>query len=505
MKHRWKLWTAAGILALSAVGCVDRASQAQAKETEKFVSDPVKVVTAQPVELKAVSEIAEITGELTSGLDTTINARTQGKIVAVYVKDGDAVSAGQVIARQDTSTLDAQLQQAFAQLSSANAALAQAQANLTQAKRNAKLGPSKTSASVKSAEAQLRSVQAQLQKALNGSRPEELAQAESNVANAKVNLETQKRELDRVTELVKEGAIAGNRLDQQLSVYQSALTQYNNTLEALKIAKNATRSEDIEVLRQSVAQAQENLRTAQTQKDLDPLLQDQVNAAQAAVASAQAQAASARAQIQIAKTAIEDATIRAPFAGRISGKPIQAGSVPGNGVAIARLISNDGLYFEGEVPSGLVDKVRAGMSVGVTLDSQSGPALKGTVAAVNPQADTVGRIFKTRILLTGALNGVHSGMFARGKITLQTINDATVVPAVAVLGLGSDRSVFVIEGGVAKRKPVTLGLTQGSLVQIKGVSAGEQVIVKGQESLVEGAKVRSESAKVAAKSETVGG
>ena len=495
---RWILWTAAGAVVLMSVGCVDRKSQDQAKKTEDFVSDPVRVVNAQPVRTQTLVDEAEITGELTSGLDTQVNAKNPGKINVVYVKDGDFVTAGQLIASQDTSTLNGQLQQAYAQVASANAAIASAQAGISQAKRNATFGPSKSAAAVRSAQSAVRSAKAQLEKAIQGSRPEERRQADSNVASAKTNLETQQKELERIKSLVEAGALAGTRLDQQLNAYQSALTQYNNALEAQNLTRNFTRPEDIETARQALAQANENLRTAQAQQDLDPLLQDQVNAAKAQLASAQAQLASARAQVSIAQTAIADAQIRAPFSGRISGKPIQAGSVPGNGVSIARVVSSDGIYFQGDIPTELVDRIKVGMNVEVAVQAIEGRTLKGVVAAVNPQAESIGRQFKSRIQLTGNLSGTQAGMFARGKIALQTYRDAIVVPVSALQGPEAARYVFVAESGLAKKLPVTVGITKGTFAQVKGVNPGQQVIVQGQEALIDGAKVRVETPKATA-------
>lgn len=496
---QWIFWTAAGAAVLMAGGCVDREAQKQAAKTKEFVSDPEKVVTTQKVATQTLVDEIEITGELTSGLDTQVNVKNPGKIVAVYVKDGDPVSAGQLIATQDTSTLSGQLQQAYAQVATANAALASAQSAISQAKRNAAIGPSKSTAALRSAEAGLRSARAQLEKVNNGARAEERRQAEANVASAKQNLETQKKELDRIRTLVEQGALASNRLDQQQNVFASAQAQYNNALESLNLIQAGSRAEDKDAARQAVSQAEENVRTALAQKELDPLLQDQVNAALAQRASAQAQLQAAQAQVSIARTAINDAQIRAPFSGRISGKPIQAGAVPGNGVAVARIVSSEGIYFSGEIPTEVVDQVKPGMPVEVTIMGLEGRKIAGTVASVNPQAESIGRQFKSRIQLTGNLSGAQAGMFARGRIAARTIRDAIIVPVTALQGPENARYVFVFDSGKAKKVDVTTGLTKGQVVEVKGLTPGDLVITQGQVGLVEGARIRTESAKATTK------
>ncbi len=487
----------AGLVVFAGQGCVNRDAQKQAKDSETFLKDPVRVVTAQLASVQTLIESAEITGEITAGLDTEVNARNPGRITQVFVKDGDSVTQGQVIAIEETIALDAQRQSALAQVAQATGSVAQAQSAVTQARRNLASGPTKTSAAVRVASAQLQAAESALKKAQNGARIEDRRQADANVASAKQNLDTQKKELDRIRELVNEGAIASNRLDQQLNLYEQGLTQYNNALEAQRVSRNATRPEDLDAAVQTVEIAKENLRTARAQKDLDPLLQDQVNSALAQLATARAQVAAADAQLQVANQNLADSQIRAPFSGRISGKPIQAGSVPGNGVAIARIVSNSSLYFEGEVPSSVIDRVRLGAPVAIVVSAAPGRNFSGVVAGLNPHADSIGRNVKARIVIASDTSGLQSGLFARGTVELNKIPNATVIPITALLGDATHRSVFVMQNGVAKRVNVTTGVQQGQVIQVTGLPSDAEVIVKGQEVLAEGTKVRTESAKPA--------
>ncbi len=112
-----KMFVAAGLLTLSLTGCVDRQAQKEAKATQQFVSNPLKTVSVQTVKEQTLVQTQELTGSVTSGEDTQIGPKTTGRLVAVYVKDGDPVSAGQVIAEQDISTLRDQLNMALAGLS----------------------------------------------------------------------------------------------------------------------------------------------------------------------------------------------------------------------------------------------------------------------------------------------------------------------------------------------------------------------------------------------------
>jgi multidrug efflux pump subunit AcrA (membrane-fusion protein) len=65
-----------------------------------------------------------------------------------------------------------------------------------------------------------------------------------------------------------------------------------------------------------------------------------------------------------------------------------------------------------------------------------------------------------------------------------------LIPAVAVVREGDETGVFIATGGKAERRSVTLGLNDGTRVEIvSGVKAGEQVIVDGQAGLPDGAAI----------------
>jgi RND family efflux transporter MFP subunit len=500
----WMLVTAAGVAALAATGCVDRNAQMQAKRTASIVTDATPVVDVQPARMETVTDELEITGDITTGEDTTVGAKQSGRITAVYVKEGDTVSAGQLIATLDTSQLMSQLRQALAQVNTASAGLSSATANLAQARRNAAAGPDKSSASLRSAQAQLRSAEAQLKKARSGARPEEIVQAEWAVKNAKTNLDTQQKELERIQRLVAEGAIAGNQLDKQQAVVMAAQTQYEGAQQSLIIAKAGARPEDLETAQESVRQAQEAVNQAKTQKSLDPLLQDQVNAAVAQVSSARSQLEAAQANVSIVQQTIADMQIKAPFSGMVQGKPAQPGTIAGAGTPIVRLIGGGGDYFNGDIPATVVDQVRPGMPVEINVDGIPGKAFSGTIASVSPLGENVGRLFTARVALDGAPAGVKPGMFAHGTIRLRTIQNATVVPVDAVVAQGSAHYVFFVDGNIAHRAAVTTGVQKGIWMQVTGVPAGAKVVVDGQQKLLDGEKVKVKESSASARRETTG-
>lgn len=465
----------AALAAALAGGCVNRASQAQAKKTQAIVTSPKKSVTVAPVVTRDIAETIEVTGELATSQDVQIGAKVGGRIVGIYVKEGDRVVAGQLIAEIDGANQRIQVQQAQSQVAAANSALAQARANAT-------VGPSRSAAALAQAQAQLRSAKAQLQKALAGARPEERAQAEAVVAAAKSNLDTAKKELDRVRALFREQVVSQQRLDQAENAHNAALAQYQQASEQLRMVQNAVRSEDITSARETVRQAEEGVRAAEANKRLDVLLVQQVQAAQANLASA-------RAQLALAQQAQSDLQVRAPYSGQVSGRPLQLGTVVAPGSPIARIIGGDGTFFEGELPAQMISQIRTGGTVEVTVDGLPDRTFSGTLISISPGASSIGRLFKARISLVTATSDVRPGMSARGKITIRTITGATVVPTISLVKRGDRTVVFIADGNKAKEVTVVAGLQTDGVTQVNGVQTGQQVITSGQNDLESGAEL----------------
>jgi RND family efflux transporter MFP subunit len=462
--------------ALFALGCVDREAQVQAKQTENLIKDPTIAVTVMDIAPTSVEDTLDITGTIETSDDVSVTAIVGGPLIAVYVKDGDQVRAGQAIAKQDASDYQARVTGARAQANAARSALDQARAD-------AEIGPVRSTAAVKAAEARLSQAQSRLQRLINGARPEERAQAEAQVNKAKSDLDTAKLALDRAKRLFTEGAIPKAALEQAENAYASALAAYDSALQNLRLVQNASREEDISAARQDVAAAQQQLAIDQANKRLDVLYEHRVESAQANLQSAQQ-------NLRLAEIALDNTTLRAPFSGRLSGKPLQAGTYVSPGVEVARIVGTGGAYFEAEIPESQIALVQPGMSVEVSVDALSGAKAAGTLIAINPQATGAGRLFFGRVRLDSVPAGLRAGMFARGVAVLGRRDGVFLVPSEAVLKDGDKSYVFIAVGEKAQRRDVTIGVTRNGSTEVIGIGEGDQIIVKGQGTLTDGSTIK---------------
>jgi len=458
------------------IGCVDREAQKQAQRTEELNKDLRIEVQFTKAKSETVRETLEISGQITTASDVQVGPKFAGKVVAVYVHDGESVSAGQLIASMDTGTYRHQLSQALAQ---SNAARAQ----MNQAISNASITPMKSSSALRSARAQLKQAQENLKKLRNGAREQERKQAAAQVESAKSNLELAKKNLDRARKLYADGAVPLQQVDQAENAYNAAASQVEIALQNQSLIQSGARPEDLAAAQQQVTIAEEAVRNAQAQKSLDVTLDQQV---QAARANYQATLA----QISLIRQNISDGEVRSPVSGRVAGNPVQAGTVLNSGAPIVRLIGTEGAYFDGEIPEVQINRVPVGTQVLVTVDSLGELQFSGTVASISPIANSVGRSFNARINLGGPINALKPGMFARGQVEVSRVENAVLVPTSSIVTREGKTYVFVRNQNKVRQVEVTPGLRSGSNTAVTGIVAGDDVVEKGQETLSDGSSIR---------------
>ncbi|HXH61716.1 MAG TPA: efflux RND transporter periplasmic adaptor subunit, partial [Fimbriimonadaceae bacterium] len=307
----------------------------------------------------------------------------------------------------------------------------------------------------------------------------------AQVQKAQSDLDTSKSALERAKRLYKEGAISEAEKEQAENAYSSALAAYEAALQDQRLVQQASREEDIDAARQSVSAAEQQLAIDKANQKLDVLFAQRVDSAQANYdAAKQAQA--------LAQIALDNTVVRAPFEGRIAGRPTQVGTYVAPGVTIARVVGVEGAYFEAQVSEFDIAKIKTGMGVDVSVDALPGEKTTGTVMAINPQATSAGRLFFVRIRLDQNLPGLKTGMFARGEAKIGTRNGVILLPSTSLIVDGENASIFLANGDKAKRVAVKTGETKDGVTEVHGISAGDEVIVRGQESLADGTPIKVE-------------
>nr|WP_255216747.1 efflux RND transporter periplasmic adaptor subunit [Pseudenhygromyxa sp. WMMC2535] len=141
--------------------------------------------------------------------------------------------------------------------------------------------------------------------------------------------------------------------------------------------------------------------------------------------------------------------------------------------------------------------LREGMAVTIVADAFPGESFPGEIARIAPVFRAESRQARVEVEVPNPDRRLKPGMFVRAEVVLSRIEDATIVPAAAVVEREGEHVVFEVrETGEGERRvrqrAVTLGVEEGERVAV-ATADGEPlvgpVVVLGQQQLADGASV----------------
>jgi len=256
---------------------------------------------------------------------------------------------------------------------------------------------------------------------------------------------------------------------------------------------------ELDAARASVAQAEANL--AQQQRHIERMraLQKQgvASASQLDEADLQfklagSQVAASRAQLEIAQQALDDATVRAPFAGLTGKRHVNLGQFVQVGAPLMELVVLDPIeivFHVAEIDSALV---HPGQSVAVRVAPYPDEVFTAEVIVVYPTLDAASRTQRVKATLANGDARLRPGLFARADLGIAVRKDVLVIPDEAVL-LRSDGAVVfrLAADGTVERRAVELGAFRTGSVEVRsGIAAGDIIVTRGQTDLIDGSVVQ---------------
>lgn len=198
------------------------------------------------------------------------------------------------------------------------------------------------------------------------------------------------------------------------------------------------------------------------------------------------------AEVKLIAAQIEKTIIRAPFDGIVGLRAVSVGALVSSSTRVASLQATDRLKLDFAVPERHAARLQPGTKVEFTVTGDRQPHT-GEVYAVEPRVDEATRTVLVRARVPNPGGKLAPGALAQIAVVLQHWDAAVLVPAMAVLTTERSKSLFVVEGGVARTRKVQTGLRQRDLIQITdGLKPGESVIVAGVQAVKDGTKVKAE-------------
>jgi HlyD family secretion protein len=348
------------------------------------------------------ASIIALSGRI-EGDDSAVAPKTSGKILEVTVREGDTVTASQVIARLDDAQVRAREDQSRAALLDAQAKMQGARDQIAVLEEQLHQNQLLSGQSTMDAAGRVRQAQA------------DLTAAEADLVQQQAALRLAEFNRDAYTRLAKTGAA---------SELQGLQAEVQADQQAAVVAASQRK---VESSRGALTTAQANLDNPKVHETQVSGTEAQIAQQQSTIAGAKAETAQAQAQLAEAEADRADLTVLAPFSGTVLTRAAEPGEVVQAGTAIVTLLDLSKVYLRGFIPEGEIGKVKIGQPAHIFLDSSSNQALDGYVLRIDPQAtftpentyfrdDRVKQVVGVKVQLTQGIGFAKPGMPADGEI-----------------------------------------------------------------------------------------
>ena len=522
------------ILAIGAILVLPRFLEPSKPTDEQIgAAAPLKPVEITKVRRGEIRLELELSGTIQAESQVNVFPKIAGRLIVLNVDEGERIKKGAPLATVEHEELELAVQQAEATLEAAETAYSQTkqlakvrvQSQITQVAaqlRAAKialqqvidLSEIRTVTQIEQAQAALKSLVANLEKIKSGARVEDRRQAQAGLNQADANLANAKSNHTRMLQLFENGAISQQTLEGAKTQLDIVIAQHKIAAEQVQLIDNGARAEDIQAMEAQVQQAEATLRLAQIQaatetwqKDIE-LARSNVETAQAALTAAEAlkTAKSWEAEITSAKTAytqaqvahklaekrLKDATIQAPIAGIISKRHLDLGGMAVPTAPIFEIVNIDTVKASVDVIESQLSQLKLNQQATIEIDGIDTP-MSGSVAFISPTLEVMRRTAKAEVLIDNSEGTLKPGMFAKVTVPVKVHTDAILISRASLVDDANTKAqdVFVVEGDVSQRRPVEIGISRGSQVEVlNGLTEGEGVVTAGQHSLKDGESVR---------------
>ncbi len=288
--------------------------------------------------------------------------------------------------------------------------------------------------------------------------PADIQKAQLDADAAKRMYDAEQKLYDSRQELFKEGALPRKDLDQAGVDYTNAKNQYEIAEKHLE-AMMAVEKE-------------------QTLK------------------SAAGQLTSAKGKYQGASAQLSYSEIHSPISGVITDRPLYPGEMATAGMPLLTVMDISQVIAKAHIPQPEAAVLKVGDKAMIMAPGDSAP-VEGKVTIISPALDPNSTTVEVWVQAKNPKEQLKPGTSVQVSMVAQTVPDALVIPAVALL-TGDDGATTVMVVGDddrAHQKPVKVGIRQGDQVQItEGVQAGARVVASGAYGLPDNTKIQVETA-----------
>src|SRR5262249_48638367 len=162
------------------------------------------------------------------------------------------------------------------------------------------------------------------------------------------------------------------------------------------------------------------------------------------------------------KKRLGDTAIRAPFAGYVAKRHLNAGEFVKENTAVFTLVALDPLKYTGTVPERFAPELKVGQRLDLGVEAYHGPVLSRPGARVSRGVEVQARSLALEGRGANADGKLRPGFFAKGAVLTRKDDAAAFVPAEAVVYFVGISKVFVVSAGKVEERMVRAGARQGA-------------------------------------------
>ena len=378
------------------------------------------------------------------------------------------------------------------------------------------------------AQANIASEEARLEELKKGSKPEDIAVSETEVANAKVTLEDAEKNLqNKVVDAIN------NNVDQFFSNPKTNNPQFSLVVNDSQLKNNIISGRTaVEIIIQSwtVGDIDKNLPevlrlidnvalVVNSQSASNGVSQATVDANKASISSARSTVTTARetlnssrsklalaeknltlkksgstpevikaqeakvlqnqAQVESVQAQLSKMTLRSPQNGVVTKQDAKVGEIVTPGKVVVTVISDSDLEIESNVSEVSIGKVMVGNEVLITFDAFPGETFSGKVSYIEPGETVVDGVvnYKITVAFSEKYPQIKSGLTSRLELITSEKKDVLTVPEYALTKEGEMVYVQKLSGKEYVKTPITIGLRgqDGFVEVLSGLNEGDVI------------------------------
>lgn len=315
-----------------------------------------------------------------------VGTKYGGKVAVVFHDEGDDVKKGEILARIDSSEINAELKRAEAAYRASLSALKAKEAELSYYREKLSSLRAKLSELRKSVEIEIGTSKDRLKSA-----DSQLLSAKANYEKAKAAFEKAEKDYKRYKNLYIRRVISESNFDQVKLVYETAKAD----LKAAKELLNSLEA-NLSAAKKGVELSKNRRKEVVSLEREVKALKETVKAKEQEVSAYREKTKASRALVEKVKAVLKNLEITSPIDGTITEKLIEPGEVVARGQRLFTLYNLNNLYFEGYVPETKVGLIRLGQKGYITVDSYPNRKFPVVVTFISSKAEFTPKEVQTK-------------------------------------------------------------------------------------------------------------